>query len=162
MQRIMPCLWFNGNGEEALSFYTKVFKDAKVVERSNYPEGSPGPAGSLMTAVLEIKGERIQILNGDMDFPFSEAISLSVSVDSQDEVDYFWNKLTAEGGEASQCGWLKDKFGLSWQIVPRQLVEMLRDSDKKKSQAVMQSMLKMTKIEISELEKARDSVTARV
>jgi predicted 3-demethylubiquinone-9 3-methyltransferase (glyoxalase superfamily) len=154
MQKIMPCLWFNGNADEAIKFYKSVFPDAKVIESRNWGEGEPGPAGQLLVATMEIMGERIQILNGDMDFPFSEAISLSVSVDTQEEVDRLWDALISGGGEPSQCGWLKDKFGLSWQIVPTRLTELLNDRNAAKSHAAMQAMLKMQKIEIAELEEA--------
>ena len=153
MQKITPFLWFDNNLEEAMSFYTSVFKNAKVVNVSRYGDAGPGPKGSVMTATFELEGQRFMGLNGGPHFKFTEAVSFFVSCDTQQEVDELWAKLT-EGGEESQCGWLKDRFGLSWQIVPRALGEMLGDKDPKKSQRVMQAMLKMKKIDIAGLKRA--------
>jgi predicted 3-demethylubiquinone-9 3-methyltransferase (glyoxalase superfamily) len=154
MQKITACLWFADNAEEAMDFYTSVFKNSRVVDVARYPEGGPGPAGKVMIATFEIEGQQFQVLNGGAKFQFSEAISFSVSCETQEEVDYLWDKLTADGGEPGQCAWLKDKFGVSWQIVPTALPRLMSDPDPAKSQAVMQAMLKMSKIDIAGLQRA--------
>ncbi|HEV7454816.1 MAG TPA: VOC family protein [Candidatus Saccharimonadales bacterium] len=156
MQKITPFLWFDDNAEAAMNFYVSVFKNSKVLDVSRYPEGSPGPAGSVMVADFELEGQRFTALNGGPQFKFTEAISFVVDCRSQAEVDELWSKLTADGGEESQCGWLKDKYGLSWQIVPSVLNELLQDEDPKKAQRVMQAMLQMQKIDIATLQKAYD------
>jgi predicted 3-demethylubiquinone-9 3-methyltransferase (glyoxalase superfamily) len=153
MQKITPFLWFDNNAEDAMNFYASVFKHAKIGKVSRYPEGAPGPAGQVMTAEIEIEGQQFTLLNGGPEFKFTEAVSFLVNCADQEEVDYFWEKLTA-GGEESQCGWLKDKFGLSWQIVPEQLGKLMSDPDPKKSQRVMMAMLQMKKIEVAQLEAA--------
>lgn len=153
MQKITTFLWFNDQAEEAMKFYVSIFKNSRVVDVSRYSEGSPGPAGKVMTATFELEGQQFIALNGGPEFHFTEAISLLVSCETQQEIDDLWRKLTA-GGEEGQCGWLKDKYGLSWQIVPRVLVEMLNDPDAKKSQRVMAALLKMKKIEIETLKRA--------
>ena len=155
MQKITPFLWFDDNAEDAVNFYTSVFKNSKIVELSRYPEGSPGPAGTVMVVVFELDGQQFMALNGGPVFKFNEAVSFSVSCETQTEVDDLWAKLT-EGGEPGQCGWLKDKFGLSWQIVPTVLGKLMSDPDPEKSQAVMQAMLKMNKLDIAELQRAHD------
>lgn len=154
MQKIRPCLWFDDNAEEAVNFYTSVFKNSKVTGVSRYGEAGPGTPGSVLTMTFELEGEEMMALNGGPIFKFNEAISLTVDCKSQEEVDELWSKLTSGGGEESQCGWLKDKFGLSWQIVPTVLGEMLSDKDPEKSKRVMEAMLKMKKIDIPALKKA--------
>ena len=153
MGTITPFLWFDNNAEEAMDFYCSIFKDAKKGNISRYGEGAPVPAGTVMTATFELQGQEFMVLNGGPLFKFNESISFFVDCDDQAEVDELWAKLT-EGGEESQCGWLKDKFGLSWQIIPKALGRLLGDSDPKKSAAAMQAMLKMQKIDVAELEKA--------
>jgi predicted 3-demethylubiquinone-9 3-methyltransferase (glyoxalase superfamily) len=155
MQKITPFLWFDDNAEEAVNFYTSVFKNSKVSEVSRYPEGSPGPAGKVMVAAFELEGQQFMALNGGPQFKFTEAISFLVNCETQEEVDDLWAKLSA-GGQTSQCGWLKDKFGVSWQIVPTALGRLMSDPDPAKSQAVMQAMLKMDKIDIAKLQQAYD------
>jgi predicted 3-demethylubiquinone-9 3-methyltransferase (glyoxalase superfamily) len=154
MQKIAPCLWFDDNAEEAVNFYTSIFKDSKVIDVARYGEGGPAPVGSVLTMTFQIHGLEVMALNGGPHFKFNEAISLSVRCETQQEVDDLWEKLTADGGEESQCGWLKDKFGLSWQIVPKALIEMLQDPNPEASQRVMQAMLLMRKIDVPTLEKA--------
>ena len=154
MQKITPFLWFDNNAEEAMNFYTSVFKNSKIGKVTRYPEGSPGPAGSVMTGSIQLEGQEFLLLNGGPLFKFTEAISFVVNCETQDEVDQYWNKLTADGGQEVQCGWLKDKFGLSWQIVPTILPKLLADEDKNKSKKVMEAMLKMKKIDITALQRA--------
>jgi predicted 3-demethylubiquinone-9 3-methyltransferase (glyoxalase superfamily) len=154
MQKVSPFLWFDSNAEEASNFYVSIFKNSKVLKVSRYGEGGPGPAGSVMIVNFQIEGQEFIALNGGPHFKFTEAISFSINCQTQEEVDYYWNRLIAGGGQESQCGWLKDKFGLSWQVVPTILGELLADKDAKKAQRVMQAMLKMKKIEIQELKRA--------
>jgi predicted 3-demethylubiquinone-9 3-methyltransferase (glyoxalase superfamily) len=154
MQKITPFLWFDNNAEEAMNFYTSVFKNSKIGKVTRYPEGSPGPAGTVMTGSIQLEGQEFLLLNGGPLFKFTEAISFVVNCETQDEVDHYWNKLTADGGQEVQCGWLKDKFGLSWQIVPTILPKLLADEDKNKSKKVMEAMLKMKKIDIAALQRA--------
>jgi predicted 3-demethylubiquinone-9 3-methyltransferase (glyoxalase superfamily) len=153
MQKITPFLWFNDQAEEAMNFYTAIFKNSRIVSVSRYGEGGPGPQGSVMTATFELDGQEFMALNGGPLFSFTEAISFFVNCETQAEVDALWAKLT-EGGEESQCGWLKDKFGLSWQIVPSVLGELLNDPDPEKAQRVMHAMLQMKKIDIAGLRAA--------
>src|SRR4029077_10237393 len=153
MQKISPFLWFDHQAEEAASFYVSIFKDSKILKVSRYPEGSPGPAGSVMVVNFQVEGQDFMALNAGPLFKFTEAISFVINCQTQEEVDYFWNKLTTNGQE-SQCGWLKDKYGLSWQVTPTILVELLADKDPKKAQWVMQAMLQMKKIEIAALKRA--------
>ncbi len=153
MQKITPFLWFDSQAEEAVNFYTSVFKNAKKGTIARYGEAGPGPAGSVMTATFELEGLEFTALNAGPHFKFNEAISFVVDCKSQEEVDYFWDKLS-EGGQTSQCGWLKDKFGLSWQIVPTVLMELMSDPDHEKANRVMQAMLQMTKIDIPKLKEA--------
>lgn len=156
MQKIAPFLWFNDNAEEAMKFYVSVFKNSKIVSTDRYGDAGPGPKGTLMSGTFQLEGQEFYALNGGPQFKFTEAISLFVNCETQQEVDELWAKLTADGGEASQCGWLKDKFGLSWQIIPTALGEMLGDKDPERSKRVMEAMLKMRKIDITALEQARD------
>ena len=153
MQKITTCLWFDNNAEEAVNFYTSTFKNSKVLEVSRWGEGGPGPEGSVLTMRFQLDGVELMALNGGPAFKFTEAISLSVDCQSQEEVDDLWEKLT-KGGSEDQCGWLKDKFGLSWQIVPRALPELLGDPDPEKSKRVMEAMFKMKKIDIKALQEA--------
>ena len=153
MQKITPFLWFDNNAEEAMNFYTSIFKNSKVLTVSRYGEAGPGPAGAVMTAEFELEGQEFVALNGGPRFKFTEAISFVVNCETQEEVDYFWEKLS-EGGEKSRCGWLKDKFGLWWQVVPVILAELMSDPDPEKSKRVMRSMLTMDKIEIEPLKRA--------
>jgi predicted 3-demethylubiquinone-9 3-methyltransferase (glyoxalase superfamily) len=152
--KITPFLWFNDNAEEAVNFYTSIFTNSKIVNSSRYGDGMPFPKGTLMTASFELDGQQFMALNGGPQYKFTEAISLLINCETQAEVDEYWNKLTADGGQPGPCGWLKDKFGLSWQVVPVQLVKLMGDKDPKKAGAVAQAMFKMTKIIIADLEKA--------
>jgi predicted 3-demethylubiquinone-9 3-methyltransferase (glyoxalase superfamily) len=153
MQKLTPCLWFDTEGEEAATFYTSVFPNSKILEVTRYGSAGPRAEGMVMTVSFELDGQRFTALNGGPDFTFSEAISFEVSCDSQEEVDRLWSTLS-EGGEEGPCGWLKDRFGVSWQIVPKVLLELLADADQVKAQRVMAAMLQMRKIEIDELERA--------
>jgi len=153
MQKITPFLWFDGNAEEAMNFYTSIFRNAKVGSISRYGEAGPGPAGSVLTASFELEGLQFTALNGGPHFKFNEAISFHVACESQAEVDYFWDRLGA-GGQIQQCGWLKDKFGVSWQIVPTALPRLLGNPDRAKANRVMQAMLEMKKLDIAALERA--------
>jgi predicted 3-demethylubiquinone-9 3-methyltransferase (glyoxalase superfamily) len=153
MNDITPCLWFDTEGEEAAKFYVSIFPNSKILDVARYGEAGPRDAGTVMTVSFVLNGLGFLALNGGPDFKFSEAISFQVPCNDQEEVDTFWNALS-EGGEEGPCGWLKDKFGLSWQIVPNRLPELLGDADREKAQRVMAAMLKMRKIEIAELEQA--------
>lgn len=156
MQRITPFLWFDEEAEEAMNFYTSVFEDSKVIGVSRYGEAFPGKAGKVMIATFEIEGQRFTALNGGPRFKFNEAISFEIDCETQEEVDYLWESLTAGGGEPGMCGWLKDKYGLSWQVVPRILGELMTDEDREKAKRVTEAMLSMRKIEIAELQRAYD------
>jgi predicted 3-demethylubiquinone-9 3-methyltransferase (glyoxalase superfamily) len=153
MQKITPCLWFDTEGEEAATFYTSMFPNSKIVDVARYGEAGPRAAGTVMTVSFELDGQKFVALNGGPDFTFNEAISFQVSCESQEEVDAFWSQLSA-GGEEGPCGWLKDKYGVSWQIVPTALPRLLADPDPEKAQRVMQAMLSMKKLEIGALEQA--------
>jgi len=153
MQKITPFLWFDNNAEEAVNFYVSIFKNSKVVSIARYGDAGPGPKGSVMTAKFQLNGQEFVALNGGPHFKFTEAISFVVNCETQREVDEFWEKLS-EGGEESRCGWLKDKYGLSWQIVPTILVELLQDKDPEKAKRVMEAMLQMNKIDIKKLKQA--------
>jgi predicted 3-demethylubiquinone-9 3-methyltransferase (glyoxalase superfamily) len=153
MKEIVPCLWFDTEGEEAAEFYTSVFPNSKILDVSRYGEAGPRPAGTVMTVNFELNGQEFLALNGGPDLTFSEAISFQVFCEDQDEVDRYWAALS-EGGEEGPCGWLKDRFGLSWQIVPTRLSELLSDPDPERSQRAMKAMLGMKKIDIAELERA--------
>jgi predicted 3-demethylubiquinone-9 3-methyltransferase (glyoxalase superfamily) len=154
IQKIKPFLWFDKEAEDAAKFYCSIFKNSKIMEVARYPEGSPAPAGSVMIASFELEGMQFTALNAGPQFKFTEAISFVVTTENQEETDYYWDKLTADGGQESACGWLKDKFGLSWQITPRQLTDLLSSKDKQKAARVMQAMMTMKKIDIAELERA--------
>jgi predicted 3-demethylubiquinone-9 3-methyltransferase (glyoxalase superfamily) len=153
MQKITPCLWFDTEGEEAARFYTSVFPNSRIVDVARFGAAGPRPEGTVMTVSFELDGQKFVALNGGPEFTFSEAISFQVSCETQEEVDTFWSTLS-EGGEEGPCGWLKDKFGVSWQIVPTALPELLADPDREKSDRVMRAMLNMKKIEIGALERA--------
>jgi predicted 3-demethylubiquinone-9 3-methyltransferase (glyoxalase superfamily) len=155
MQKITPFLWFDNNAEEAMNFYTSIFKNSKIGTVTRCGDAGPGPKGSVMSATFQLEGQEFFALNGGPMFKFTEAISLFVDCKSQEEVDELWEKLS-EGGKKSRCGWLKDKFGLSWQIIPSALSELLRDKDPQKSQRVMRAMMKMDKIDIKALKEAYD------
>jgi predicted 3-demethylubiquinone-9 3-methyltransferase (glyoxalase superfamily) len=152
-QRITPFLWFNGQAEEAANFYVSIFPNSKVGSTSRYGEAGPGPKGSVMTIAFDLDGLSFTALNGGPMFKFTEAISLVVHCETQAEVDHYWDKLSA-GGQQVQCGWLKDKYGLSWQIVPNALIELAQDKDPAKSQRVMAAMMQMKKIDIARLKAA--------
>jgi predicted 3-demethylubiquinone-9 3-methyltransferase (glyoxalase superfamily) len=154
MQKITTFLWFDDNAEEAMNLYVSLFKNSKVLKVSRYGDAGPGQKGKVMTGTFQLEGQEFMALNGGPLFPFTEAISLFVHCETQEEVDALWTKLTANGGKESQCGWLKDRFGVSWQIIPSALPRLMGDKDPKKSAAVMQAMLKMKKIDIKGLEKA--------
>jgi predicted 3-demethylubiquinone-9 3-methyltransferase (glyoxalase superfamily) len=153
MQKIRPFLWFDNQAEEAMNFYVSIFKNSKVGKVSRYGDAGPGPKGTVMSATFQLEGQEFMALNGGPLFHFTEAISFFVDCKTQEEVDDLWGKLTA-GGQPSRCGWLKDKFGLSWQIIPSALMEMLQDKDPQKSERVMQAMLQMSKIDIAGLKRA--------
>jgi predicted 3-demethylubiquinone-9 3-methyltransferase (glyoxalase superfamily) len=153
MQKITPFLWFNDNAEEAMNFYISIFKNAKVLNVARYGEAGPGANGTVMTATFQLDGQEFVALNGGPHFKFTEAISFVVYCETQEEVDKFWEKLS-EGGEKSRCGWLKDKYGLSWQIVPTVLAELYQDKDAEKTKRVMEAMLKMDKLDIKTLKQA--------
>ena len=150
MKKITPFLWFDTQAEDAMNFYVSIFKNSKVGGVSR------GPDGKAFTVSFELDGQEFMGLNAGPEFRFNEAVSMYVNCEDQAEVDYFWNKLTANGGEESMCGWLKDKYGLSWQIVPKQLGELMGDNDPEKANRVMQAMLKMNKIIVADLRKAYD------
>jgi predicted 3-demethylubiquinone-9 3-methyltransferase (glyoxalase superfamily) len=153
MNEITPCLWFDTEGEDAAKLYTSVFPNASILEIARYGAGGPRPEGTVMTVSFELGGQKFLALNGGPQYTFSEAISFQVSCKGQDEVDHFWSRLS-EGGQEGPCGWLKDRYGVSWQIVPTALPELLGDPDREKAQRVMQAMLQMKKIEIDALEEA--------
>ena len=157
--KITPCLWFDTQGDEAATFYTSIFPNSKIVDISRYGDAGPRPAGTVMTVLFELDGQRFLALNGGPQFTFSEAVSFQVDCATQEEVDRYWDSLS-EGGEEGPCGWLKDRFGLSWQIVPSALPRLLSDPDREKSQRVMAAMLGMKKIKIDELERAAEGVVA--
>jgi len=155
MQKITTFLWFNNNAEEAANYYTSIFKNSKILDVSRYGEVGPGPKGSVMIVKFQLAGQEFVALNGGPQFKFTEAISLMVNCESQQEIDELWRKLTA-GGEESQCGWLKDKFGLSWQIVPTELGKLMSAKDPAKANRVMQALLQMKKLDIAKLQQAAE------
>ena len=155
-QRITPSLWFDTEAEEAAAFYTSVFENSRIVNVTHYTEAGPRPAGTVMTVEFELDGQRFIGINGGPDFKFDEAVSFLVNCETQDEIDYYWDRLS-EGGEEGPCGWLKDRYGLSWQVTPTALLELTSDPDPAKSQAVMKAMLDMKKIDIADLRRAYDA-----
>ncbi len=156
MQDITTCLWFDGQAEEAMNHYVSIFKDSRILSVNRYGKGAPAPEGTVMTATFELNGRRFTALNGGPQYKFSPATSFVVNCETQDEVDYYWDKLVA-GGKPNRCAWLEDKFGVSWQIVPKQLIELMSGPDPVKAQRVMQAMFKMSKIVIAELQRAYDA-----
>ncbi|MDB5070464.1 MAG: hypothetical protein JWM87_1575 [Candidatus Eremiobacteraeota bacterium] len=155
MGKITPFLWFDGKAEEAANFYVSIFDNAKIVSVSRYGEDTPGDPGTVMTVEFELDGQEFIALNGGPEYTFTPAISFSIDCKTQAEVDHFWDRLS-EGGETIQCGWLRDKYGLSWQVVPSVLPQLLKDENDAKSDAVMQAMLKMIKLDVATLQEAYD------
>lgn len=156
MRKISPFLWFDTQAEEAAKFYVSIFKNSKLGTVARYGESGPGPKGSVMTVAFELDGQNFTALNGGPIFKFTEAISLVVNCEDQKEIDYFWEKLTADGGQEVQCGWLKDKYGLSWQVVPAILGELVKSDDPKKSERVMKTLMQMKKLDIDKLKEAAE------
>lgn len=155
MHKITPFLWFDDNAEQAAEFYASIFPESQIVSTSRYGEAGPGPAGTAMTVTFQLQGQEFTALNGGPQFEFTEAISFVVNCETQEEVDELWEKLS-DGGEEGQCGWLKDRFGLSWQIVPSVLGELLNDPDPVRAESAMQAMLQMRKLDIDRLKHARE------
>jgi len=155
-QKITTFLWFDKNAEEAVNFYVSVFKNAKILNTTKYGDSGAGPKGTVMTIDFELDGQQFVALNGGPTFKFTEAISLVVNCDTQQEVDYFWEKLSADGGQTVECGWLKDKFGLSWQIVPKILWELFADGDQAKNDRIMKAVMQMKKLDVEGLKKAAE------
>ncbi len=155
MRKITPCLWFDTEGEEAATFYTSVFPNSRIIEIARYGSAGPRPEGMVMTVSFELDGQKFIALNGGPEFTFNESISFEVECDTQEEVDAFWSKLS-EGGEEGPCGWLKDRYGVSWQVVPTELTEMLTDETSPKSQRAFEAMLHMKKLDIAALKRAYD------
>jgi predicted 3-demethylubiquinone-9 3-methyltransferase (glyoxalase superfamily) len=156
MPKITPCLWFDTQGEEAANFYTSVFKNSRITNVAHYGEAGPRPAGTVLTVTFELDGQEFVALNGGPEFTFNEAVSFQVYCETQDEVDYYWNHLTEGGGQPGPCGWLKDRFGVSWQIVPTELDALITDPDPGRAQRAMQAMLQMGKIDIAAVRRAAD------
>jgi predicted 3-demethylubiquinone-9 3-methyltransferase (glyoxalase superfamily) len=159
-KQITPNLWFDTEAEEAANFYISVFKSGRILSVSHYTEGSPREAGTVMTVEWEVDGNRFVGINGGPEFKFSEAVSFQVSCEDQDEVDYYWDALAADGGEHGPCGWLKDKYGLSWQVVPKGMDEVFSGGDPEAAKRAMQAMLEMGKLDVAELRAAAEGVTA--
>lgn len=157
MQKVSPFLWFDGQAEEAASFYTSLLPNSRITSVSRYGEGGPAPKGTAMSVTFELDGHEYMALNGGPHFKFTPAISLFVKCESQEEVDRYWDALIAGGGQSERCGWLKDRFGLSWQIIPTALGQLLQDKDRAKAGRVMQAMMQMTKIDIAGLRRAYES-----
>lgn len=155
MQKITPFLWFNSDAEEAVNFYTSIFKNSKLHTITRYGKTGPGPEGTVMTVAFELEGQQFLALNGGPQFRFTEAVSFVVDCENQQEIDHYWNKLS-DGGEIQMCGWLKDKFGLSWQIVPKNFGAMISTGDPGRSERVMNAMMGMKKMDMGELQKAFD------
>jgi predicted 3-demethylubiquinone-9 3-methyltransferase (glyoxalase superfamily) len=154
VQKIVTNLWFDAQAEEAANFYCSLFPDSKVLNITRYGSAGPGPEGQVMVVDFQLAGQRFTGINGGPEFTFSEAISLLINCDSQEEVDRYWDALLADGGEPSQCGWLKDKYGLSWQVVPREMDEMIASTDAAAAQRTLAAMLKMVKLDLAELKRA--------
>jgi predicted 3-demethylubiquinone-9 3-methyltransferase (glyoxalase superfamily) len=156
MPTISPCLWFDTQAEDAAAFYVSVFRNSRIVSTSHYGEAGPREAGMVLTVQFEIDGQVFTALNGGPEFTFSEAISFQIDCPTQDDVDYYWERLSADGGEQGPCGWLKDKFGVSWQVVPDELEKLLADPDQGRAQRAMAAMLQMRKIDIAAVRAAAD------
>lgn len=157
MQKISPFIWFDNNAEEAMNFYLSIFKDSKVIRVARNPPGGPGPEAALLVASIQLEGQEIILMNGGPGHPLTDAISLTINCGSQEEVDYYWNKLLEDGGKEIACGWLKDRFGLHWQVTPIILTQLLSDADRAKAGRVMQAMMKMIKLDIGALIAAADA-----
>jgi predicted 3-demethylubiquinone-9 3-methyltransferase (glyoxalase superfamily) len=157
MQKISPFIWFDSNAEEAMNFYLSIFKDSKIIRVAHNPPGAPGPADALLVASIQLEGQEIILMNGGPGHPLTDAISLTINCNSQEEVDYYWNKLLEGGGKEIACGWLKDRFGLYWQVTPIILTRLLSDPDNAKAGRVMQAMMKMIKLDIGALKAAADA-----
>ena len=158
-QRIRPNLWFDTEAEEAAKFYVDVFENSRIVNLTHDTEAGPREAGMVMTVEFELDGQSFIGINGGPEFTFDEAVSLEITCETQEDVDYYWERLTADGGQESQCGWLKDRFGLSWQVVPTGMEELFADPDPKRAERAMQAMLKMSKLDVAELRRAADGAT---
>jgi predicted 3-demethylubiquinone-9 3-methyltransferase (glyoxalase superfamily) len=158
-QKIIPNLWFDTEAEEAAGFYTSVFKDSRIVNVTHYNEAGPRPAGTVMTVEFELDGQRFIGINGGPEFTFSEAVSFQIDCETQDEVDYYWSRLS-DGGQEGPCGWLKDKYGLSWQVVPAGMDELVSDADPERARRAMEAMFKMSKLDIAALRSAADGIPA--
>ena len=158
--KIVPNLWFDTEAEEAARFYTSVFDDSRILKVTHYTDAGPREAGLVLTAEFELNGQRFVAINGGPDFTFDEAVSFEIDCDTQEEVDYYWDRLLADGGQESQCGWLKDRYGLSWQVVPTALGELLDDPDPERAGRAMEAMLGMVKLDIAALRRAADGVPA--
>jgi predicted 3-demethylubiquinone-9 3-methyltransferase (glyoxalase superfamily) len=158
-QKIIPNLWFDTEAQEAADFYISIFKNSRIVNTARYTEAGPREAGTVMTVEFELDGQRFVGINGGPEFKFDEAVSFQIACETQEEVDYYWERLT-DGGEESQCGWLKDRYGLSWQVVPTGMDELFNDPDPERSRRAMEALLKMRKLDISELRRAADGVAA--
>jgi predicted 3-demethylubiquinone-9 3-methyltransferase (glyoxalase superfamily) len=156
MQKIRTFLWFDGNAEEAMNFYLPLFKDSKTISVARNPPGAPGPEGALLVASIQLEGQEFLLMNGGPGHPFTDAISLMISCNSQEELDHYWDGLLAGGGSPVACGWMKDKFGLSWQVTPTILPQLLGDPDRTKAGRVMQAMMKMIKLDIPALKAAAE------
>lgn len=159
VEKIVPCLWFDSEAEEAAAFYTSVFPKSRIVTITRFPEGSPRPAGMVMTVEFELDGQRFVALNGGPEFTFDEAVSFQIICETQEEVDAYWQQLS-DGGQEGPCGWLTDRFGLSWQVVPAGLDELLADADPERAQRAMTAMLGMAKIDVAAVRQAADGVPA--
>lgn len=157
MQKISPFIWFDNNAEEAINFYLSIFRDSKVIRGARNPPGAPGPEDALLVASIQLEGQEIILMNGGPGHPLTDAISLTVNCSSQEEVDYYWSKLLEGGGQEIACGWLKDKFGLYWQVTPIILPQLLSDPDRAKAGRVMQAMMKMIKLDVSAVKAAADA-----
>jgi predicted 3-demethylubiquinone-9 3-methyltransferase (glyoxalase superfamily) len=157
MSKIAPCLWFNGEAEEAAKFYVSLFPDAKITAISRYGTGAPFPAGTALMVEFDLAGQRFQALNGGPNFTHSEALSLSIRAKDADEVDHYWNALTANGGRESRCGWLKDRYGVSWQVVPDGLGKLLSDQDPARAARAMRAMMQMKKLDLAAMRAAAEA-----
>jgi len=155
-QKITPFFWYDNQAEEAMNFYVSIFKNSRVLGVTRYGKSGPGPEGSVLTAAFELEGQKFTALNGGPRFKFNESVSFVVNCETQEEIDYFWEKLSFDGGQESQCGWLKDKFGLSWQVVPTILPELITSKDPKKSESVMQAIMQMKKLDLAKLKQAAE------
>ena len=156
MQKITPFLWFDNNAGEAMDFYCSIFPDAKVTAASYYGDAGPGPKGTLMVGAVELLGQKFNLINGGPHFKFTEAVSFVINCENQEEVDHYWNAFLNHGGQESMCGWLKDRYGLSWQVIPTALPRLLQDKDTAKATRVMKAMMTMKKIDIAALEAAAE------